>query len=42
MVGIYRFSSEQTKRNILGGKAKRFFNLDPVVSEVEVKLNAAP
>jgi hypothetical protein len=35
------FLSEQAKRNILGGNAKRLFNLDPVVSEVKTKRLAA-
>jgi len=35
------FLSEQAKRNILGGNAKRFFNLEPVVSEAKVKRLAA-
>ena len=35
------FLTEQAKRNILGGNAKRFFNLEPVVSEVKVKRLAA-
>jgi uncharacterized protein len=35
------FLSEQAKRNILGGNAKRFLNLEPVVSEVKVKRLAA-
>ncbi len=29
------FLSEQGKRNILGGNAKRFFNLEPVISEAK-------
>jgi hypothetical protein len=29
------FLSEQAKRNILGGNAKRLFNLEPVISEVK-------
>ncbi len=29
------FLNEQAKRNILGGNAKRFFNLEPVISEVK-------
>jgi predicted TIM-barrel fold metal-dependent hydrolase len=29
------FLSEQAKRNILGGNAKRAFNLEPVISEVK-------
>ncbi len=40
------FLSEQAKRNILGGNAKRVFNLDPVMSEAKIKRlaarNAAP
>jgi len=35
------FLSEQAKRNILGGNAKRVFNLEPVVSEVKTKRLAA-
>ena len=31
------FLSEQAKRNILGGNAKRFFNLEPVLSETKIK-----
>ena len=31
------FLSEQGKRNILGGNAKRFFNLEPVMSEVKIQ-----
>jgi hypothetical protein len=31
------FLSEQAKRNILGGNAKRFFNLEPVMSEMKIK-----
>jgi len=31
------FLSEQAKRNILGGNAKRVFNLEPVMSEVKIK-----
>jgi uncharacterized protein len=31
------FLSEQAKRNILGGNAKRVFNLDPVMSEAKMK-----
>jgi uncharacterized protein len=31
------FLSEQGKRNILGGNAKRFFNLEPVLSETKIK-----
>ena len=35
------FLSDQAKRNILGGNAKRVFNLEPVVSEVKQKRLAA-
>jgi hypothetical protein len=35
------FISEQGKRNILGGNAKRFFNLEPVMSETKIKRLAA-
>ena len=35
------FVSEQGKRNILGGNAKRFFNLEPVISEAKAKRLAA-
>jgi predicted TIM-barrel fold metal-dependent hydrolase len=35
------FLTEAAKRNILGGNAKRFFNLEPVVSEVKAKRLAA-
>ena len=35
------FLSEQAKRNILGGNAKRFFNLEPTISEVKAKRLAA-
>ncbi len=35
------FLSEQGKRNILGGNAKRFFNLEPVLSEAKIKRLAA-
>ncbi len=31
------FLSENAKRNILGGNAKRFFNLEPVMSEAKIK-----
>jgi uncharacterized protein len=31
------FLSESAKRNILGGNAKRFFNLEPVLSETKIK-----
>jgi uncharacterized protein len=31
------FLGEQAKRNILGGNAKRFFNLEPVLSETKIK-----
>ena len=31
------FLGDQAKRNILGGNAKRFFNLEPVVSELKTK-----
>jgi len=31
------FLSEQAKRNILGGNAKRLFNLEPVMSELKTK-----
>jgi predicted TIM-barrel fold metal-dependent hydrolase len=31
------FLSETAKRNILGGNAKRFFNLEPVLSETKIK-----
>ena len=35
------FLTEQAKRNILGGNAKRFFNLDPVISPVKAQRLAA-
>ncbi len=35
------FLNDQAKRSILGGNAKRFFNLEPVVSEVKAKRLAA-
>ena len=35
------FLSEQAKRNILGGNARRFFNLEPVISELKTKRLAA-
>ena len=35
------FLSEQAKRNILGGNAKRLYNLEPVVSEVKQRRLAA-
>jgi uncharacterized protein len=35
------FLSEQGKRNILGGNAKRFFNLEPVISEAKQRRLAA-
>jgi len=35
------FLNEQAKRNILGGNAKRFFNLDPVISPVKAQRLAA-
>jgi uncharacterized protein len=35
------FLSEQAKRNILGGNAKRVFNLEPVISEVKQRRLAA-
>jgi uncharacterized protein len=35
------FLSELAKRNILGGNAKRFFNLEPVLSEAKIKRLAA-
>jgi hypothetical protein len=35
------FLSEQAKRNILGGNAKRFFNLEPILSETKIKQRAA-
>jgi predicted TIM-barrel fold metal-dependent hydrolase len=35
------FVTEQAKRNILGGNAKRAFNLEPVISEVKTKRLAA-
>ena len=35
------FLSEQAKRNILGGNAKRVFNLEPVISETKAKRLAA-
>jgi len=35
------FLSEQAKRNILGGNAKRVFHLEPTVSEVKAKRLAA-
>jgi uncharacterized protein len=31
------FLTEQAKRNILGGNAKRVFNLEPVMSEMKIK-----
>ena len=31
------FLTETAKRNILGGNAKRFFNLEPVMSELKIK-----
>src|SRR5262249_18400580 len=31
------FLTEQAKRNILGGNAKRLFNLEPVMSEAKAK-----
>ena len=35
------FLSEQAKRNILGGNARRVYNLEPVISEVKAKRLAA-
>jgi predicted TIM-barrel fold metal-dependent hydrolase len=35
------FLSESAKRNILGGNAKRAFNLEPVMSETKIKRLAA-
>jgi hypothetical protein len=35
------FLTEQAKRNILGGNAKRFFNLEPVMSPVKAQRLAA-
>jgi uncharacterized protein len=35
------FLGEQAKCNILGGNAKRFFNLEPVLSETKIKRLAA-
>jgi len=35
------FLSEQAKHNILGGNAKRVFNLEPVISEVKTRRLAA-
>jgi predicted TIM-barrel fold metal-dependent hydrolase len=35
------FLSEQAKRNILGGNAKRVFKLDPTVSEAKARRLAA-
>jgi predicted TIM-barrel fold metal-dependent hydrolase len=35
------FLSESAKRNILGGNAKRVFNLEPVMSEAKIKRMAA-
>ncbi len=35
------FLSEQAKRNILGGNAKRVFNLEPVMSEAKIRRLAA-
>jgi hypothetical protein len=35
------FLAETGKRNILGGNAKRFFNLEPVLSEAKIKRLAA-
>jgi uncharacterized protein len=35
------FLNETAKRNILGGNAKRLFNLEPIVSEVKTKRLAA-
>jgi uncharacterized protein len=35
------FLSEQAKRNILGGNAKRVFNLEPVISEMKQRRLAA-
>jgi uncharacterized protein len=35
------FLSEQGKRNILGGNAKRLFNLEPILSETKIKRLAA-
>ena len=36
-----RSSSEQAKRNILGGNAQRLFNLEPVLSEAKQLRKAA-
>jgi hypothetical protein len=35
------FLGEQAKRNILGGNAKRVFNLEPVISEAKQRRLAA-
>ena len=35
------FLPENAKRNILGGNAKRVFNLEPVMSEAKIKRMAA-
>ena len=35
------FLSETAKRNILGGNAKRLFNLEPILSETKIKRLAA-
>jgi hypothetical protein len=35
------FLGEQSKRNILGGNAKRLFNLEPILSETKIKRLAA-
>jgi hypothetical protein len=35
------FLSEQAKRNILGGNAKRVFNFEPVISEAKQRRLAA-
>jgi hypothetical protein len=34
------FLSESAKRNILGGNARRVFNLEPTVSELKMKRRA--
>jgi hypothetical protein len=35
------FLNETAKRNILGGNAKRFFNLEPIMSPVKAQRLAA-
>ena len=35
------FLNEQAKRNILGGNAKRVFNLEPIYSEAKLARRAA-